>query len=240
LNGATDGHEDAGRASLIPHQPPPLSRRLFWGVVASTVGLWGVQSVASLAVQGPKWYTASDLALLSVVGLELVLLLVWVPVLRRRGWTLDVITTRASVFDLLRGAALYVATLVAWWIFYDLARLVAPHSAAAVAQAAVRERASVSWGPVIALSIVNPIVEEAIYLGFLANILRRHGTAVALGASVLARVVVHLYQGPFAAVSHVSYGLIFAAFYLDDRRLWPPVVAHGLADLASLARFVGR
>lgn len=32
---------------------------------------------------------------------------------------------------------------------------------------------------------------------------------------------------------------VFAAFYLGDRRLWPPVVAHGLADLASLTRFVG-
>jgi CAAX protease family protein len=213
---------------------PPL---LFWSFVASTVGVWGAQSFASLIAGSPALHAISDAALLSVVGLELLMAAVWVPILRRRGWSLDVVTTRASAADPLRGLTLYVINLLAYWVFYDLARLLAPGFVAATVES-MRVRGTVSWGTVLVLTVVNPVVEEFVYLGFLANVLRRQGTSVALAASVLARVVVHVYQGPLGALSTVPYGLVLAGFYLDDRRLWPAVIAHGLADLAGLAAIV--
>jgi uncharacterized protein len=221
---------------VIALQPPPLSPFLFWAVLASTVGVWGAQSVAQLLTGEPLGEPVSDAGLLWLVAFELLILGLWVPVLRRRGWSLASVTTRASLGDVPRGVALYVMSFLCYWIFFDVARLVAPGLLEAARS--VRMGGTASWGPVLALSIVNPVVEELIYLGFVANVLRRHGTAVALAASVLARVVVHLYQGPFWAVSHVPYGLVFGGFYLADRRLWPAIVAHGLADLASLAALV--
>jgi membrane protease YdiL (CAAX protease family) len=94
-----------------------------------------------------------------------------------------------------------------------------------------------SWAAIIAVSVVNPVVEEFVYLGFLANVLRSHGTSVALSASVLARAVVHVYQGPMGALSQVPLGLVLGGFYLSDRRLWPVVIAHGVLDLIGLARY---
>jgi membrane protease YdiL (CAAX protease family) len=44
----------------------------------------------------------------------------------------------------------------------------------------------------------------------------------------------HAYQGPLAVVTVVPIGILFTAYYLRTRRLWPVVVAHAFQDILAL------
>jgi CAAX protease family protein len=179
----------------------------------------------------------SDRRLLGTVGIELLMAAVWIPVLRRRGWRLEAVTRPFAAADLARGGAWWMLAILSYWAAYSIAAsFAAPFARAAHA---LRVSGSASWGPVLLLCLVNPLAEELIYLGLIANGLRRHGAAVAVSASVLARVTIHVYQGPLGVIANLPLGLLFAALYLDTRRLWPAVIAHALLDLFALSRFVG-
>ena len=79
--------------------------------------------------------------------------------------------------------------------------------------------------------------EEFLSLGFVPNALREEGVAVAFSASVIVRVLVHLYQGPLGIISNVPFGAVLAAYYLATGRIWPAVLAHSAMDLIALTRF---
>lgn len=83
----------------------------------------------------------------------------------------------------------------------------------------------------VLLGIVNGAYEEVFLLGFLLRGLRGHGLAVALGASVLVRVLYHLYQGPVGAVYVGVFGLVLSMYYAASGKLFPAVLAHALWDI---------
>jgi membrane protease YdiL (CAAX protease family) len=92
---------------------------------------------------------------------------------------------------------------------------------------------------VLLVSLLNPIAEEFFYLGFITNVLKTNGASFAIAAGLLARVAVHVYQGPIGVVGAVAMGVVFGAYYLRTARLWPVIVAHGVADALALGRLVG-
>jgi uncharacterized protein len=94
--------------------------------------------------------------------------------------------------------------------------------------------AEVSLVAIVLLAIVNGTFEEVFLLGVLARGLRMFGLAVAIGTSLLVRVLYHLYQGPEAAVWIAAFGLMLTLAYLATRRLWPVVLAHTLWDIVPL------
>ena len=86
--------------------------------------------------------------------------------------------------------------------------------------------------------LVNPLAEELLYLGFVATALCPRSKVLAASVSVVVRLSVHLYQGPLALVSIPPSGYLFGSYYLDQRRIWPVVIAHGLLDLVAMWNLV--
>ena len=83
-------------------------------------------------------------------------------------------------------------------------------------------------------SLFNAIFEELLWLAIGMAALRRLGLAAAGTISVALRVLAHAYQGPLAVVTVVPIGILFTAYYLRTRRLWPVVVAHAFQDILAL------
>jgi membrane protease YdiL (CAAX protease family) len=96
---------------------------------------------------------------------------------------------------------------------------------------AMVQNATVSLAVIVPTAIVNGAYEEVFLLGFLARGLRGHGASVALGVSLLVRILYHTYQGPLGVVSMLVFGGVLGAFYLRTGGLFPVVFAHILADI---------
>lgn len=214
-----------------PEAPPAMSRLQFWALLATALGVFVVPSVVHLLRGGPLGETTSDRGLLEVVALELVIGAAWATRLARQGWTLASVTEPFVPRDLSHAVLLSFATWTAYSFAFALTLLVAPAFAEAARE--VRFDGQASWPVAILVSVVNPIYEELIYLGVVAASLRRQTIPLALSGSLVARVVVHLYQGPLGIIGTVPMGLVFGAYYLKTRRLWPLVIAHGLLDILA-------
>lgn len=89
----------------------------------------------------------------------------------------------------------------------------------------------ISLVTLVTLGVVNGTYEEVFLLGFLLRGLREYGLAVALGVSLLVRVLYHLYQGPLGAVSVLVFGAVLSVYFIATGRLFPAVFAHALADI---------
>ena len=61
------------------------------------------------------------------------------------------------------------------------------------------------------------------------------GSDFAVGASVLVRMLYHLYQGPSGAIFVIGFGLVLSLYFLWKRKLWPLVFAHIFADIAGFS-----
>jgi membrane protease YdiL (CAAX protease family) len=92
-------------------------------------------------------------------------------------------------------------------------------------------QANISLPVLIIMAMVNGTFEEVFLLGFLQRGLRNYGPSVALGVTLLVRLMYHLYQGPIGAVWITGFGLVFGLFYLRFQALWPVVLAHILWDI---------
>jgi len=212
--------------------PPRMSAVQFWVFLTTTVGVFVIPSLIRLTRGGPLGATMSDVRLLAMVALEVLLAVVWALRLARQGWTISAITQPFLARDLLRGVLLFVAAWVAYYWTFVLVAAVAPRFAAAARSVTIGGRPSI---PVVLLvSLINPVAEEFVYLGVIAATLRREDSLLALSASVLARVLVHLYQGPLGILSITPAAIVFGAYYLRTRRLWPVVAAHSLMDALGL------
>jgi uncharacterized protein len=220
--------------STAGHYPPAMSRVAFWALVASTVGLLFGSTLLRLLRGGPLGATFSDEGLLVTLAFEVTLGVFWVRRLQLQGWSLLAVTEPFTLGDLGWGLVLYAGTLLSYWFAFAAVALVVPPFAEAARHVALGGRAI----PVVALLLVliNPVAEEFLYLGVIAATLRRQDALLALSASTLARVAVHLYQGPLGIVSTLPTGLILGSYYLRSRRIWPTVIAHALVDAIALSR----
>jgi hypothetical protein len=95
--------------------PPASSRVLFWAFVASTVGTFR-GSALLVRLFGILERAFSTRGQWHVVGVEIVLGVLWLVLLRRHGWSLSCITMPLSSRDLLRGVGLLVPGSVAYWL----------------------------------------------------------------------------------------------------------------------------
>lgn len=90
----------------------------------------------------------------------------------------------------------------------------------------------------IGAAAMNGVLEETVMIGYLFTRWRQAGWTplVVLFVSALIRGSYHLYQGFGGFIGNLIMGLIFGAFFLRTKRLWPLITAHTLLDVAS---FVG-
>jgi len=222
-------------------EPPIPSAALFWTLTVSTIGVFTASSLLILYVGAPLDSQLTTLGLWQLIAAELVLTCVWLPILRRRGWSLACVTVPPMIADVARGLGLMALCYGAVWLTLSLLSSVVPALRESI-QAALREStktASIGVAPslssVLAVSIVNPTAEEFLHLGFLTNVLRRHGEGLAVAASVLSRVLTHLYQGPVGVLNVAMAGATLGVYYYRSSRLWPVIIAHSFVDVLALA-----
>lgn len=98
-----------------------------------------------------------------------------------------------------------------------------------------------AWWEIIVLliwSAANAFSEEIVVVMWLITRLQqlRIPPWVALLLSAVLRGSYHLYQGWSAGLGNIIMGLIFSAYYLKTRRVWPLILGHFLIDAVA---FVG-
>ena len=155
-----------------------------------------------------------------------------VAFLRLRGWTLKRIGFAPGLFATIEGfglASVYLLTYVVLW-------LAVIGTAPQVEEAMPRFSASeLSLTGTIAVSLFNPLFEEAFVTGYVVSALKdRYGLWTSINVSAGIRLLYHLYQGGAGVLGIVPMGLIFAHWYRRRGNLWPLIVAHGCMDLYSL------
>lgn len=213
--------------------PPATSPFLFCSVVLSTLGPFSFSSLARHDASQYGRLSFSSGALWGLVILEVVLAAVWVPILRARGWSSACMTAPAAPADLLRALGL-VALSCGLTTFTTLAgRILFSDGGTFIREAFAAGHPG--FAAVLAVSLVNPAAEEFLYLGFIYNVLRRWGRRFAVIVSVLARVSVHVYQGPTSLLGIAALGVLLTMYYSRSSRLWAVVFAHGFLDALAFA-----
>ncbi len=187
-------------------------------------GLMIWQSIAAVFAGFPS-SAFTDEGTLWLVFLELTFSAVALVFLRARGFAIATLYPSPTGWGILHGIGLYIAA----WLLVLL--VVAPFNHTSQPIDEMVSGASLSLSFVVALAVVNATFEEVFLLGFLVRGLRGFGLSVAIGASLLVRVLYHLYQGPLGALSVVAFGLALTLYFVASDRLWPPVFCHMLADI---------
>ena len=177
----------------------------------------------------------SDTRLLTTLSIEAVLTAALLPYLLRRGWNPLSITPAPEGKDIVRGLLVWVALIVALYVSVLV-------TSAFVGDMVKFLRARqftghISPTVVVAASLINPIFEEFLWLGYaIPAIGSRFGIAIASAVSIILRVSVHLYQGNLAFISVLPIAIVLTWYYVRTGRLWPTVVAHVIVDALGLAR----
>ena len=194
-------------------------------VVFIAFGMFIVTSLdAAVAYRGQE-IRFGDRELLGVMGFELIVApVVWL-VLRLRGWKWSDFAFHYSGGTTFIGIGLAAITLVADCLFEWMVGKVPGVAEAHVLVA-------------LAVSIINPLFEELLVLGYVIQAMRkRFGLTAAMHASIAVRLVYHLYQGPMAVIPIALFGVLVTIAYVRLGRLWPVVVAHGLIDFVAFMGF---
>lgn len=218
---------------MTTKSPETLTSRTEAAIVVAIAFGWFILASLQAVAQGfPGSGAFSDDSLLSLLMLEGVFGAIALAFLHRRGHALQELLPTPSVAGCLVGVALCGVATLAWYIVAQ-AFPASLHQAQPIAEILGHARPSLPL--VIALSMFNGLYEETFLLGYLVRSLAAAGASLALGLSLLVRVLYHLYQGPLGAVSVLVFGLVLSAYYWRTRRLWPAVFAHTLADALALA-----
>lgn len=172
---------------------------------------------------------------LSIIGLQLLFLRFVFSGIRARGLRLiDLWGTRPRrLWEMLRdlaiGLGLAVVLRAGVLLFGSVAR---PALARTVFLLPHGKIEAVLW---VAVSLVAGICEELIYRGYLqwqiASLIRSLPVAVGLQALVFG--CAHIYQGWYAALITVFYGLAFGLTTAWRRSVVPAAIAHALVDIIA-------
>jgi hypothetical protein len=99
---------------------------------------------------------------------------------------------------------------------------------------------AVAWllGGLLEELVFRGLVLRAVEAGAMAWLPAPAATGVAIGAAALGARVIHLYQGPRAALIILQLSMLFGLlFVLSGYNLWSVVVCHGLYDTVAFIRF---
>jgi membrane protease YdiL (CAAX protease family) len=89
----------------------------------------------------------------------------------------------------------------------------------------------------LVIAVTAGVTEEIVVRGYAQTRLEqlRVPTPVVLLLPTALWGVLHLYEGPAAALTIFCLGMLYAWYFFRTRRLWPLIIAHGLFDLTQLA-----
>jgi membrane protease YdiL (CAAX protease family) len=208
-------------------------------VILAAFGFFIFSSVVSLFMTGRPVRTADNLKF--IVLYELAGLVLLLPFLHVRGWTLERLGLGSLNFrDGLVAVGLGAVAFVAYAGVFTAAAIAAPDMMKAVAEGPALMTGRVRLLDLALVCLVNPFFEEVFVSGYVIAALDPRRTAwTGINVSVAIRLLCHLYQGPVGVLSIVPIGLVFAGWYARTGRLWPLVMAHALFDFLPLAGYVG-
>jgi uncharacterized protein len=220
----------------LPPPPAPPARTLIT-ILVITVGWGAVSSALWLVHEGGGRLAGFDIAisdvqLIELLVFELAIGLSIVAYLRHRGWRLEHITRPPAGRDLLRGVGLWLGMILCVWAVTIVVLNTGPSTSDSLQ--ATRLVGRLSWPLVAAVSLVNPVFEELLLLGFVAAGFYGAGAWRIGLLSIALRVIVHTYQGVHALLFVAPVGIVFAGYYLRTRRLGPVIVAHAIQDVIGL------
>jgi membrane protease YdiL (CAAX protease family) len=172
-----------------------------------------------------------DRRLYSIAAIELVCGGLAILFLRARGWTRSDLGLRISMPLTIAGMVLLIGANLTLATFYELFRAVTGTDPGLATQPV----ASASWLAVILILAIDPLYEETFEVAYNLKATESSGAAFGITLSAAIRFLCHVYQGPISALTILPLGLIFAAVYWKWRRVWPLVVAHGVASWFGLA-----
>jgi membrane protease YdiL (CAAX protease family) len=227
-------------AARQPGTAEPGPRVRVWEVLVvlgATVGL----SLASIARSGQrdavKTGAFTDAHLVSLLAYEALATLLLVPWLWRRGWRPHAIAGAPPPMDVLRGGGVWLLAMAAYALAWIIFQVMQPAAAHAIATAQPFTGVPASAATIVVLSIVNPVFEEFLWLGyFVARLEAPLGMRTAAVLSVVCRTLVHAYQGPLAIIGILPVGVALTWYYGRTRRIWPVIVVHVLFDAIGLVQ----
>lgn len=220
----------------------PLSTE-FAVVLALAFGFFSLTSVSAVLVHlfpspaDPEVAPFSSTNAYFIVCYELVAFALIAMVLLARGWDLRRINCRPSIALTIAGVVLFALDWVFYGITWQYAAAVFPDAFLVDGRPydASPVSPTISLTAIIVLSIVNPVFEEVLVVGYVVEALRgRRSAWFAIHLSTAVRLVYHLYQGPVGVLTIVPIGFAFAWLYARFGRLWPLIVAHALLDFVPL------
>lgn len=177
----------------------------------------------------------SDAGLYSIVVYEIAALLLIANFLNLRGWSIQDFNLHVSWKLTGAGILLALGYYVVYyftWIVFEL--ILGPFENSWSDPVSVNT--NLSMAAILITSIFNPLFEEGLVVGYIMKALRdRKGVWYTINASILIRLLYHLYQGLMVAIAIVPMGWLFAYVYARWNRLWPLIVAHGLLDFIALS-----
>ncbi|MEM4988334.1 CPBP family intramembrane glutamic endopeptidase [Collimonas sp. H4R21] len=188
---------------------------------------WSIYSSTQMVSAGFSGGAFTDANLQSLMVMEIILGGIALLVLYVRGFAISTLYPAPSIAGIAVGIATYVVAVGAVWIS------TAPFASSQGAQPidSMVAHASVSLSTVVPLALINGAYEEIFLLGFLLRGMRGYGLSIAMGVSLLVRVLYHLYQGPLGAISVFAFGLVLSLNYVRTGSLFSAVFAHVLADI---------
>jgi len=199
-------------------------------VIGGAFGLFILGSIAQ-ALTRPTLVGVPDGQVADLLIFELVLLAVLGAFLYLRGWTPAHLGLDIHPGEFLAGLGLAVAAELAYVMASLVAALIFPLKAPVSSSVAP----TVTAINFLTLSVINPLFEEVFVCGYVVTVLQKtSGPWTAINVSTAIRLLYHLYQGALGVLSIVPTGLLFAYWFARTGRLWPPIMAHGLLNLAVL------
>lgn len=191
---------------------------------------WAIRSSTEIAAGGFNNSAFTDATLQSIVGIELLFGGCALLVLRWRRYAVATLYPAPTWSGAIAGTGLLIVAILLSTV------ACAPFVNEATVQplSDLQTGMAVSLPMVVLMSIVNGVYEEVFLLGYVQRALGAHGHSLAIGVSLLVRVLYHLYQGPVGAASVLAFGAVLSVWYALRGQLFPAVFAHVLADILAL------
>ena len=216
-------------SDLQPHasrQGRPFELAVVFGL---TVGVpLGLEALSGHFVN----FDFGERRLLRTIAAEVVAVALLWPWLARRGWKFGEIAGRPRPVDVWRGFGVAVLAYLVYWLS-AIAWIVFVPGMRGLLQAVRPSGAAAMW-VVLLVALVNPMVEEFLWLGYGFTALERYGTRVAVAGTIALRVSLHLYQGWMALVGILPVAVVLTVYFAEKRRIWPVIVAHMIVDTVGL------
>jgi membrane protease YdiL (CAAX protease family) len=218
----------------------PRTLRVQLGLVLLLAFAPGILGLLALAL-GPQGSAEVEAELApSLIGIVINLFISWSPVLvigyllvrSREGWP-GIGLTRFRPGDLGMGAVLWVASFV---LVLVLAQL---FQSFGMREVDFLPEGLPLWFRVLQavfIAVTAGFTEEVVVRGYAQTRLEqlRAPAAVILVVPTALWGVLHVYQGPGAALTIFGLGLMYAWWFQRTRRLWPLILAHGLFNMTQL------